>query len=201
VRDIQTNDDRMNEVDWNSRTGWLTAGLNTAANVGHPSNTRAAIQWFGIRLHQISNGYTVSHLRNGYIANAHADTIFPASTTSNSGRGIWVYSLTGDNLWPSAAYSTFSTTSLPNRILISHPGVGPQDGFTQYCPELGCGAYRPRWGDYSGAVTTGNVSYWATEFIGNTCTAAEYLATGGFCNGERGPNLNWDNSIAGMITP
>jgi hypothetical protein len=40
-----------------------------------------------------------------------------------------------------------------------------------------------------------------TEFIGNTCTLAEYTATSGYCGGERGPNLNWDNSIAGTISP
>jgi hypothetical protein len=149
----------------------------------------------------MGSSLVITNLKNGYIANAHADTIFPASTTSNTGNGVWVYSLTGDNLWPSAAFSTFSNSANPNRILVSHPGVGPQDGFTEYCPELGCGGYRPRWGDYSGAVTTGNMSYWSTEFIGNTCTLAEYNATGGYCGGERGPNINWDNSIAGATIP
>jgi hypothetical protein len=201
VRDIQTNDDRMNEVDWNHRTGWLMGGLNTGANVGNSANFRAAVEWFGFRIQFIHGLLVLTGVKNGYIANAHADTIFPASTSANSGNGVWVYSLTGDNIYPSAAFSTFTNSSHPNRILISHNGVGPQDGFTEYCPELGCGSYRPRWGDYSGAVTTGNVSYWSTEWIGNSCTQAEYNATGGFCNGERGPNLNWDNSLAGAFTP
>ena len=200
VREIQTNDDRMNEVDWNHRTGWLTGAVNTGANVGHPSNFRAAIEWFGVRLHVIGNNVFVVAQKNGYIANAHADTIFPAGTTANSGNGIWVYSLTGDSLYPSAAFSTFSNTANPNRILISHPGVGPQDGFTEYCVELGCGPHRPRWGDYSGAVTTGNVSYWTTEFIDNSCTFAEWDVDS-TCGGERSTFINWANSIAGAITP
>jgi len=77
--------------------------------------------------------------------------------------------------------------------------VGPQDGFTEYS-DIFFGDYRPRWGDYSGAVTTGNVSYWTTEFIDNSCTLAEWNSDP-TCGGERSTFMNWANSIAGAITP
>lgn len=199
VRDIQSNDDRMNEVDYNSRTGWLMGGLNTGVCVQNCDHFRAGIAWFGARLQWAGSTLYLTGWKQGYIANRDADTLFPASATVNSGNGVWAYSLTGDNIFPSAAFSTFGNTANPSRIVVSQWGKGPQDGFTEYS-DIFFGNYRPRWGDYSGATADGNKLYWATEFIDQTCTVAEYVGTGGYCGGTRGPNLNWANSIAGAIS-
>ena len=188
--DIETNDDRMNEVDFNGRTGWLYGGQNTGAYVVNHVNYRAAIAWNGFRLQYFGGFFPVfTGLKGGYIANRKADVLFPSSATFNSGNGLWSYTLTGDTLYPSSAYSTFGNASNPSSIRVANAGVGPEDGFCQYLfgPCL-------RWGDYSGTATDGGKIFWSDEFIAQTCSLATFLADT-TCGGTRGFFINWAQSL------
>ena len=63
-------------------------------------------------------------------------------------------------------------------------GAGPQDGFTGYRPSRG--RSRPRWGDYGAAASDGKSVWVASEYIGQTCTFAQYNPEPfGTCGGTR----------------
>ena len=54
---------------------------------------------------------------------------------------------------------------------IAGAGVGPNDGFTG----TALGDYRSRWGDYGAAAVAPNGTVWfASEYIAQRCTFAEY---------------------------
>jgi len=81
-------------------------------------------------------------------------------------------------------------------VHIAAAGVGPWDGFTGY-PSFGSG---PRWGDYGAAVADGNSIWLASEYIAQTCTFAQYLATPlGQCGGTRGSLGNWSTRITQLV--
>jgi hypothetical protein len=193
---IETNDDRMNEVEYNFHTGWLMGGLNTGANVTNASHYRAAVMTQGYKLQWIGNSLFVVGSRTKYIANLNADVLFPSSATTTAGNGLWSYTLTGDTLYPSSAISPFPVGGTPSQIRVTHPGVGPEDGPCEY--DFGCDP--GRWGDYSGTATDGNRIYWTNEYIAQKCTAAEYI-NDVTCGGTRGFFINWANSLGGAIVP
>jgi len=57
------------------------------------------------------------------------------------------------------------------------------------------------WGDYGGAVADGNSIWIASEYIGQTCTLAQYEASPfGSCSGTRTSLGNWDTRIS-KLTP
>lgn len=194
VGGIETNDDRMNEVEYNYKTGWLMGGQNTGAYVTNHNHVRAAILTTAFQLKWVGSTLFLVNARSNYIANEKADVLFPASTSVNSGNGIWAYTLTGDSIYPSSAVSSFTNNAGPNRILVSNAGKGPADGFCEYY--VAC--FPGRWGDYSGAVTDGNKVFWTSEFIDQTCTFDEYVADS-TCGGTRGFFINWANSLAGTV--
>ena len=59
-------------------------------------------------------------------------------------------------------------------IQVAAAGLGPQDGFTGYKAFAAPNPPRPRWGDYGAAAVDGNDIWIASEYIGQTCTLAEY---------------------------
>ena len=81
-------------------------------------------------------------------------------------------------------------------IHLAARGLGPDDGFTSYKAFVG-DPPRTRWGDYGAAVTDGEDIWMASEYIGQTCTLAEYFPsppslTGfGSCDDTRTSLGNW----------
>lgn len=190
---ITANDDRMNEVEFNNKSGMLMGGLNTGAIInGQGCNGcefRVAVAWFALKLRW--SGSTLFYTKSGgYIASRHSDVLFPASTSVNSGNGVWAYSVTGDDMYPSAGASSFTQTAKPSTIVITNPGAGPSDTWFGYAS----GA--ERWGDYSGAVTDGNKVFMTSEYIANNCSLGTWLDDY-TCGGTRGFWTNWSTSIAG----
>ena len=60
---------------------------------------------------------------------------------------------------------------------------------------------RTRWGDYGAAVTDGSSIWIASEYIGQTCTYAQYYPTRrarrfGSCGGTRTSLANWGTRSA-----
>ena len=191
---LESNDDRMNEVEFNNKTGMLMGGLNTGASVTDLNHFRVAGAWFGLKL--VWSGSTLLVGKSGgYIANRDADVLFPASTSVNSGNGLWAYTITGDYMYPGAGVSSFSLAAKPSKIIVANPGIGPADGFTGYPfggPE--------RWGDYSGAATNGNKVFATSEYIAQNCSLGAYLSDD-TCGGTRGWATNWAASIVGTTLP
>jgi hypothetical protein len=116
---------------------------------------------------------------------------------THSGRAVYTATLAGPGYYPSAVYATIDPTSGPSGVHVAAPGAGPDDGFTGYPP---FGGPTGRWGDYSAAVadTDGNV-WLATEFIGQSCTPAEFYADT-TCGGTRTILANWGTSFF-KVTP
>jgi hypothetical protein len=88
--------------------------------------------------------------------------LFPAVAVNASGKGAIVFSVAGEDYYPSAGYATLDAVNGAGAIVITDPGFGPDDGFTGYFPIGRVG----RWGDYSAAVSDEAGSIWmATEAI------------------------------------
>jgi hypothetical protein len=83
-------------------------------------------------------------------------------------------------------------------------GVGPHDGFTAYKAFVG-DPPRTRWGDYGAAVVDGSNVWVASEYIGQTCTLAQFLTNTaasplGSCDMTRTSLGNWFTRVS-QITP
>ncbi|MDQ1686992.1 MAG: hypothetical protein QOC82_3729, partial [Frankiaceae bacterium] len=151
--------------------GSVYSALDTAMQVA--GNVEAGFQWFNIST-QASSPRVVKH---GYFGVAHGNAIFPAIATDASGHGYISYTLSGDNWYPSAAYSTFSAGP-GSAANIAGVGAAPEDGFCGYlffnCAQTDTPAIRPRWGDYGYAAWDGSRFFVANEFIGHSCSYATF---------------------------
>ena len=58
-----------------------------------------------------------------------------------------------------------------------------------------------RWGDYGAAVALGNNVWIASEYIGQSCSLAEYLKTNFRCGSTRTALANWDTRISEVAAP
>lgn len=99
--------------------------------------------------------------------------------------------LAGTDYYPSAVYVnlTGGSTGPVNSVAA---GLGPEDGFAGYRAFGG----RPRWGDYGAAAVDASGRLWvANEYIGQTCTYAQYRATNFRCSNTRTAFANWYTRI------
>ena len=76
-------------------------------------------------------------------------------------------------------------------------GKGPADGFTGYEP-YNPGTTSARWGDYGASAVDGDEIWIASQYIGQSCTLAEYVnpAAFGSCGGTRVTLGNWGTRIS-----
>lgn len=101
------------------------------------------------------------------------------------------FTLVGPRYYPTAAYSP--VTSQAGNVRIAGAGLSPEDGFSGYPAAGGPGV--ARWGDYSAAVAdTGGDIWIAAEYIGQTCSFAQYSADV-TCGGTRTLLANWGTFI------
>jgi hypothetical protein len=114
---------------------------------------------------------------------------------TNSGRGVMAFTLLGTDHYPSAAYTSMDAFVGAGDVYVAAEGAGPDDGFTGYNPQAAFGI-RPRWGDYGGAVSDGTSVWIASEYIAQTCTLSQYVATGFTCGGTRTSEANWATRIS-----
>jgi hypothetical protein len=166
---IDSGDDRMRDTMMTTLAGGsriMWGGLGT------DSGGRAGIMLFGINLGGSIGSSSLA--RTWTIHNPSNDVQFPAVSIMDSGLALAAYSVSGAATRPSSAYSVFSTSMAPAAIQIANQGQGVQDGFTQY--DVFTPTYRPRWGDYSGAVTMGNSIYFSSEYIPDSnCSLSSFL--------------------------
>jgi hypothetical protein len=181
---IQSNDDRMNQVVFAG--GRLWSGLNTAVRT-RVGGTSAGIAYFVVSPGLDGSQVTATMANQGYVAVDRNSTIFPAIGVTPSGNAVMVFTLTGDDYYPSAAVVHLdSDGAVSSGVETLAAGRVPDDGFTGYAAFGGNGA--GRWGDYSAAVADSAGTVWvATEYIPGTFGFPPFLA-------------NWGTYVAG-VTP
>ena len=114
------------------------------------------------------------------------------------------FTLVGSSNYASAADILFSNSGPVGTIHLTAPGVGLQDGFSEYKyyspfapgPNGEPPPPRPRWGDY-GAADEDNGSIWiASEEIHNNCDLTTWELTIGHC----GTQADRSSLPAGTLT-
>ena len=187
---LDSNDTRMQQVTY--ANGVLTGALDTALVDGN-GHTKAGIEWFVVRPNGEDGARLVSQ---GYFGVTNNNVNYPAITMNANGRGVMAFTLVGNNHYPSSAFTSFSASGT-GPLQVAAEGVGPSDGFSGTFIYNFPNPPRPRWGDYSAAVVDGNSFWIATEYIGQTCTLAQYESTPfGSCGGTRTSLANWGTRIS-----
>jgi hypothetical protein len=186
ISPIDSSDSRMQQVFY--ANGKLWGALGTSVQIDNDPKPRAGIAYFVIDPHA---GKLV---KQGKVALAGNNAIYPSIAVTNSGRGVLGFTLVGDDHFPSAAYTSLDAVIGAGPVVVVKEGAGPQDGFTGYLPF----SDRPRWGDYGAAATDGTSIWIASEYIAQTCTSAIYKdpANFGSCGGTRVALGNWATRIS-----
>jgi hypothetical protein len=191
-------DSRMQQTWYVNGTLWAASG--TAVRVG--GSLKAGIAWFAVSPKINGAGMIQGQVKKqGYLALAGNNLTYPALAIAANGKGAIAFSVMGQDYYPSAGYATIDTSGTVGPVHIAAPGLGPTDGFTSYQAFVG-DPPRTRWGDYGAAVTDGNQIWLASEYIGQTCTFAQYYpappspAGFGSCGGTRTSLANWGTRIS-----
>ena len=189
ISHLDSNDTRMQQVTF--ANGKLWGALDTALTVDGVN--KAGIEYFVLnpngKIHQ-----------NGYLGLSNNNLTYPAIGVTQSGRGVMAFTVVGNDYFPSAGYAGIDAKIGAGDVHVAAPGLGPDDGFTSYKAEVG-NPPRTRWGDYGAAAVDGNTVWIASEYIGQTCTLAQYTSTPfGSCGGTRATLGNWDTRIS-AVTP
>jgi hypothetical protein len=159
---LDPDDQRMQQVVYAGGNLWSSVGA--ALQVGN--NILDGAAYFIIKPSWKGGTLQASVTRQGYVATTNNNLIYPAIGVSDNGSGAMVFTLTGPDYFPSAAYVPITLASGTKRaIRLAGKGVAPDDGFTMYPPAFD--GFAGRWGDYSAAVAVSEGSVWiATEYIG-----------------------------------
>jgi hypothetical protein len=191
-RPLDSLDGRMQQVTY--ANGLLYGSHTTAVDVGSPLALKAGIAWYITHPLTASNGnLSTTVVHQGRVANAGNNLIMPALGVRPDGSAVIGVTLAGTDHYPSAAYIKLSTAGTTGHILVLAEGVGPEDGFAGYRIEGG----RPRWGDYGAAAVDASGNLWvANEWIGQTCTYAEFVSSNFRCGDTRTALANWSTRIS-----
>lgn len=191
---IDSNDTRIQQVVL--ADGMLWSALDTGVDIG--GTTKAGIEWFIVTPSVTASTVNGTITKQDYLALGNNNLTYPAVSATSGGNGIVAYTLVGADFFPSAAFTSLSIIG-SGSIITSENGFGPDDGFTSYKYYVGTPP-STRWGDYGAAVELSGFIWVASEYIGQTCTFAEYLVNTvaspvGSCNKTRTSLGNWDTHI------
>jgi hypothetical protein len=193
---IDSNDTRMQQT-WYVN-GMLWGAADTAVWVN--GELKAGVAWFAVQPKINGAGKVEGQVKKqGYLALANNNLTYPALAMGADGKGVMAFTVLGEDYYPSAGYALIGRDGSVGPVHVAAAGLGPDDGFTGY---NAFEYYRPRWGDYGAAVTDGSSIWIASEYIGQTCTYAEYYpnppSTAGFgsCGGTRTSLANWGTRIS-----
>ena len=149
------------------------------------------------------HGPSTGLINQGMLVKDGSNLTYPSIAVTQSGDAAMGFTIVGPNDYPSAGYAGLDAMSGAGDPQYAQKGAGPQDGFTEYEPFFSNGSPRPRWGDYGAAVADGSSIWVASEYIGQTCTFAQYVqpsptnvAAFGTCSDTRGALGNWDTRIS-----
>jgi hypothetical protein len=189
---IDSNDTRMQQVVF--ANGMLWGALDTG--VKSSANTRAGVEWFVVNP-TAAGGPTL--VNQGYLAVKQNNAIYPAIAVTPNGNGVVAFTLVGRDFYPSAAFASINANGV-GAVQVAAQGLGPADGFSGTAVFNAPNPARPRWGDYGAAVVDGSNIWIASEYIGQTCTLSQYIATGASCGGTRTLLANWDTRLTEVAT-
>jgi hypothetical protein len=188
-----SNDTRMQQTWYVNGVIWGAADTAVWVN----GQLKAGIAWFAVTPKINGSGKIEGKVtKQGYLALAGNNLTYPAIAMTPSGKGVIAFTVMGQDFYPSAGYARIDAAGNVGPIHIAATGLGPDDGFTSYKAFVG-DPPRTRWGDYGAALTDGDALWIASEFIGQTCTYAQYypnppsLANFGSCGGTRTSLANW----------
>jgi hypothetical protein len=189
-------DSRMQQT-W-YRDGLIWGAASTGVKVG--GEFKAGIAWFAVdpRIGGAGKLKKAHVEKQGYVAVADNNLSYPALAFRPDGKGVMAATLMGEGHHPSAAYIPIDSSGTVGDVHVAAEGVGVDDGFTSYKAFVG-DPPRTRWGDYGAAVVDGNDVWVASEWIGQTCTLAQYMASTS-CGGTRVTLGNWYTRIS-KVTP
>ena len=188
---IDSNDTRMQQTWYVNGVLWGAADTAVWAN----GEFKAGIAWFAVSPKINGAGKVEGQVKQqGYLALANNNLTYPAIAMGTNGKGVMAFTVVGEDYYPSAGYALISADGSVGPVHVAAAGLGPDDGFTGYNAFQ---YFRPRWGDYGAAVTDGNNFWIASEYIGQTCTLAQYLTGAiGSCGGTRTAYANWHTRIS-----
>ena len=186
---LPSNDSRMQQVSY--ANGKLWAALDTAVAVNGQRQAGAA--FFVLQPKGSSISPQADVVTQGIIALADNNVTYPAVGVTSSGRGVIGFTVLGNDHYPSAGYASLDAKVGAGDVHIVAEGVGPDDGFSAYFPEVA--VVRPRWGDYGAAAVDGNTVWIGSEYTAQTCNMANYVATNFTCNNTRGALANWATRV------
>jgi hypothetical protein len=198
VQTLDSNDSRIGGVSFANGKLWATLGSAATDSAGNPTD---GVAWFVLNPHGSSADLT----NEGMLVRDGANLTYPSLAVTEGGQGAMGFTITGPNDFPSAGFVGLDSRSGTGDVQYAARGKGPQDGFTEYI-DFGTPSFRPRWGDYGAAVADGGSIWVAAEYIGQTCTLAQYVqasptnvAAFGTCNDTRGSLGNWDTRISQLL--
>ena len=152
---INSGDDRMQQTQYINGTVW--GEVTSSVTIAHDSSVRAGAAWFSVDPTLSNNHIGASVIQHqGYVVLAGNNVIYPAVQALPSGNAAMVFTVTGADHFPSAAYAVLGAGgSSFGAIHIAADGTGPYN------------LTSTRWGDYSWAVMdpSGNSVWLATEYV------------------------------------
>lgn len=144
--------------------GHLYTELSNATSPTASVGTTTA-EWFELTPSVGSSGVSATLANQGNVAVPGQSLLYPDLAVNSSGVGDMVFTLTGSDYYPSAAYVSFGSSGPTGNVTVAGAGSGPEDGFTCYAYYVGANYGGCRWGDYSGAIAVGSTVWMATEYI------------------------------------
>ena len=188
---VDSNDSRMQQVVFSG--GRLYGALDTVVTVG--GQDQAGIAYYALRPFSFFGSLIGVVEQQGKIAVRGNNVNYPAIAAQPNGKGVIAFTLVGADHFPSAAYVLLDRSGHVGPVRIAAAGKGPEDGFTGYAA---FGSDVARWGDYGAAAFDGDDIWIASEYIGQTCTLAQYANPSAFgsCSGTRTSLANWGTRIS-----
>ena len=181
LEELETDDDRMNQAVFAGGRIW--SALHTIVQMA--SGPRVGVAYFAVEPRRLASGRLGGRIASqGYVALDDADLLYPSIALTDEGRGAIAFSLNGPNDYPSAAYVRLrGTRSVPGRVHVARPGVGPIDDFSGYMQFPGDDTQFPaRFGDYSAALVDGTTLWMATEAVTAACATLACPGRNDFTN-------------------
>jgi hypothetical protein len=133
---------------------------------------KAGIGWYIVKPEHRPGGDQGQARQQGQLGLAGNNLFYPAIGVNSDGKGVMAFTLAGDGFFPTSAFSAFDGSNGAGAIFVAAAGLGPQDGFSGY--KAFGNPPRPRWGDYGATAIDGKNIWIASEYIGQTCTLAQY---------------------------
>jgi len=160
VADLDAGPDTISSCEYVNGHVWGTLSSSMRDSNG---NRIEVVDYFAFTPQITNTQLSASLFAQGIIAAPGRFLMYPAIALNKNNNGAIVFSLSGPNDFPSAAFARVIGTSV-GPIRISREGNEPDDGFTCYPPFSNLVG---RWGDYSAAaVNNVDATIWmATEYV------------------------------------